>query len=67
MSKKIPNLKAYFSDFFGIDPKLIEEYGAFNISLLNDIPLFIDLFYFSIVRKSSIKNYIKILLIIYYF
>lgn len=36
--------KIYFSDFFDIDPSTIDEYGALNISLLNDIPLFIDPF-----------------------
>ncbi|MGI2909275.1 hypothetical protein [Tolypothrix sp. VBCCA 56010] len=34
----------FFSDFFNISPKLIEEYGAFNISLINDLPLFVDPF-----------------------
>ena len=37
-----PNI--YFSDVFGIDPKIIEEYGAFNIALVNDLPLFVDPF-----------------------
>lgn len=36
--------KVYFSDFFGIDAKLLDEYGAFNVALLNDLPLFIDPF-----------------------
>lgn len=36
--------KIYFSDFFDIDPSIIDEYGALNISLLNDLPLFIDPF-----------------------
>lgn len=34
----------YFSDIFHVDPGTIKEYGAFNISLVNDIPLFIDPF-----------------------
>lgn len=34
----------YFSDCFNIDSGLLEEYGAFDISLLNDLPLFIDPF-----------------------
>jgi hypothetical protein len=34
----------YFSDFFRISPDLIEQYGAFNVSLVNDLPLFIDPF-----------------------
>ena len=34
----------YFSDYFGVPPELIEEYGAFDVSLVNDLPLFIDPF-----------------------
>lgn len=37
-------LNIYFSDFFGIDEDIIETYGAVNISLINDMPLFIDPF-----------------------
>lgn len=37
-------MQLYFSDFFEIDPDVIEDYGAFNISLINDLPLFIDPF-----------------------
>jgi hypothetical protein len=39
-----PQVKLYFSDFFDVAPSLIESYGAFNISLLSDLPLFIDPF-----------------------
>ena len=38
------SVKVYFSDFFGITEDIIEKYGAVNISLVNDIPLFIDPF-----------------------
>jgi len=34
----------YFSNFFNLDPDVVEAYGAFNISLINDLPLFIDPF-----------------------
>lgn len=34
----------YFSDFFAVAPETLEEYGAFNVSLINDLPLFIDPF-----------------------
>lgn len=34
----------YFSDFFEVEPQTISDYGAFNISLINDLPLFIDPF-----------------------
>ena len=34
----------YFSDFFQVSPDILEKYGAFNVSLINDLPLFIDPF-----------------------
>ena len=35
---------AYFCDYFNVKPGILEEYGAFNISLITDLPLFIDPF-----------------------
>lgn len=32
----------YFTDFFNINEDVLNQYGAFNISLINDLPLFID-------------------------
>lgn len=37
-------LRIYFSDVFGVKPEVVSDYGAFNISLINDLPLFIDPF-----------------------
>lgn len=37
-------MKVYFSDVFNVSEEVIEEYGAFNISLINDLPLFVDPF-----------------------
>lgn len=37
-------LFVYFSDVFGVDPASLEVHGAFNVSLINDLPLFIDPF-----------------------
>lgn len=37
-------MKIYFFDFFNLEASKLEEYGAFNISLINDLPLFIDPF-----------------------
>lgn len=37
-------MKIYFSDFFGVSPDELSKYGAFNVSLINDLPLFIDPF-----------------------
>ena len=33
-----------FTDFFKVKKAILDEYGAFNISLLADLPLFIDPF-----------------------
>lgn len=38
------DINIYFSDFFHVKDDVIEEYGAVNISLINDLPLFIDPF-----------------------
>ena len=43
----------YFSDIFNIDESILEEYGAMNISLLNDIPLFIDPFLLYASEKTE--------------
>ncbi|ALS64752.1 hypothetical protein [Pandoraea apista] len=48
------DLKIYFSDFFGVTPTAVEDYGAFNISLLGDLPLFIDPF---LLFNSENKDY----------
>ncbi|PKP02337.1 MAG: hypothetical protein CVU11_12170 [Bacteroidetes bacterium HGW-Bacteroidetes-6] len=37
-------MKIYFTDFFNISTDTLENYGAFNLSLINDLPLFIDPF-----------------------
>jgi hypothetical protein len=37
-------VKIHFSDFFEISPEILEEYGAFNVSLVSALPLFIDPF-----------------------
>ncbi|WP_394793131.1 hypothetical protein [Armatimonas sp.] len=36
--------RVLFSDFFQIAPEALEAYGTFNISLVGDLPLFIDPF-----------------------
>ncbi|ROS46161.1 hypothetical protein EDF53_0977 [Curtobacterium sp. PhB78] len=34
----------YFSDRFRVDPRVLEEWGAFDISVVTDLPVFIDPF-----------------------
>lgn len=44
MSSGQPSIGVLFSDVFGVDPADIEAYGALDISLVADLPLFIDPF-----------------------
>lgn len=37
-------VRIYFTDFFGVNQETLNAYGAFNVSLINDLPLFIDPF-----------------------
>ena len=38
------SLKLYFSDYFDLSKNALDKYGAYNISLMSDLPLFIDPF-----------------------
>lgn len=37
-------MKIYFTDFFNVPTETLDKYGAFNLSLINDLPVFIDPF-----------------------
>jgi hypothetical protein len=39
-----PKLKTHFTDYFDVPRAALDKAGAFNISLINDLPLFIDPF-----------------------
>ena len=39
-----PELDLYFSQYFEVDPGVLEAYGAFDISIVSDLPLFVDPF-----------------------
>jgi hypothetical protein len=47
-------MQLYFSDIFDVSPKVLDKYGAFNISLVTDLPLFIDPF---LLFNSKRKEY----------
>lgn len=58
----------YFSDYFEVDPSAIDAYGAFDVSLASDLPLFIDPFHLFNsedadyqVLHESIVQYLKYL------
>src|SRR5574337_241916 len=46
-------MKVYFSDVFRVSEKALDKYGAFNISLVTDLPLFIDPFLLCNSRKKA--------------
>ncbi|MGO7210268.1 hypothetical protein ACCS75_04080 [Rhizobium ruizarguesonis] len=37
-------MSTFFNEYFCVDAEKVDEYGAFNVSLVNDLPLFIDPF-----------------------
>ena len=48
-------MDVYFSDIFNVAPNVLEDYGALNISLVNDLPLFIDPFLLFNSRKPEYR------------
>lgn len=46
----------HFTDYFEVGPDVLDEYGAFNISLINDLPLFIDPFLLFNSDKSEYQS-----------
>lgn len=46
----------YFSDIFNVSPKVLDKYGVFNISLVTDLPLFIDPFLLFNSRKKEYRQ-----------
>ncbi len=45
----------YFSDYFKVSPDAIDAYGAFNVSLVADLPLFIDPFLLFNSKKQEYR------------
>ena len=46
----------YFSQHFGVEPGILEQYGAFNISVVSDLPLFVDPFLLFNSRKDAYQQ-----------
>ena len=49
-------MKTYFTDFFSVDPEVLARYGAFNVSLITDLPLFVDPFLLFNSRKRRYQE-----------
>jgi len=54
MASEIDLTRIYFADFFGVTQAALDEHGAFNVSLINDLPLFVDPF---LIFNSSEPRY----------
>ncbi|MFM6943145.1 MAG: hypothetical protein ACKOW4_07560 [Aquirufa sp.] len=50
-------MKIFFTDFFNVSSEKLDKHGAFNISLINDLPLFIDPF---LLFGSKKKDYTEL-------
>ena len=49
-------IRIYFSQYFNVSPKVLNKYGAFNISLINDLPLFVDPFSLFNSKKPAYRR-----------
>lgn len=49
-------MNIYFSDYFSVSKETLDEYGAFNVSLINDLPVFIDPFLLFNSHKEEYKS-----------
>jgi hypothetical protein len=45
----------YFSDVFGVEQDVLEAHGAFNIALVNDLPLFRKRFRLAAASGMSVQ------------
>jgi hypothetical protein len=49
-------MATYFTDIFRVKPETLDKYGAFNISLVNDLPLFVDPFLLFASEKQEYRD-----------
>lgn len=49
-------MATFFNEHFEVTEDAVAEYGAFNISIINDVPLFIDPFLLFNSKKSDYQN-----------
>ena len=60
MPEAQPPVQIYFSDFFEVSQDTLRAHGAFNISLVNDLPLFIDPFLLFNSQKPSMRRPVSV-------
>jgi hypothetical protein len=50
------HMKLYLSDYFEVSEEALNQYGAFTISLVSDLPLFIDPFLLFNIDKPEYRR-----------
>lgn len=48
--------KIFFSDYFGVDREVLDAYGAFDVNLVTDLPLFVDPFLLFNSKKQQYQE-----------
>jgi hypothetical protein len=56
MKKDAEHIDLLFSDFFKVSQKTVERHGAFDVSLVADLPLFVDPFLLFNSRKRRYRK-----------
>ena len=49
-------MATFINEYLGIDEQLLDEFGAFNIFIINDLPLFIDPFFLFHSQKEEYQS-----------
>ena len=49
-------MELHFSQYFDVTPAQLREYGAFDISVVSDLPLFIDPFLLFTSEKQEYQD-----------
>jgi hypothetical protein len=52
----VPRMATFFNEYFGVTTEQVEDYDAFNVSIINDLPLFIDPFLIFHSEKSEYQE-----------
>ncbi len=52
-------MELYFSEQFSVDPDVLETYGAFDVSVVSDLPLFVDPFLLSTARSRNTRLFTR--------
>src|SRR5258708_4368780 len=49
-------MATFFNEYFNVSQDTVDEHNAFNVSIINDLPLFIDPFLLFNSEKPEYKN-----------